>query len=381
MMRLLCVAAVLLLALFVPACTSRPRIVVGCKNFTEQIILGELIAQQIESRTALSVERRFYLGGTYIAHQGILAGRIDIYPEYTGTALTAVLKEPASSDRKQVYDRVKSEYEQRFRLTLGPPLGFNDTFAIEIRGEDARRLKLETLSQAAQFTPQWRAGFGYARDDGAPRATAAPRHRLRHYECDLWRRLVRRQRPAGVVVRPLDLRRRSRLDIAAGRSVADLRLARRARGTAAKPVGLNEKPMFRKILVANDGSPGGQAALSGAIDLALQCGSELHMIRIEEIPRFAATIDEIEEEKEEADLRFTSVIRRAKELAAQKGVSLETHLLAGHPVPSIVEFLRAGTFDLLVGGFMGHSAIYNRLIGSTTNRLVDHAPCAVLVIK
>jgi len=139
--------------------------------------------------------------------------------------------------------------------------------------------------------------------------------------------------------------------------------------------------MFRKILVANDGSPGGQAALSGAIDLALQCGSELHMICIEEIPRFAATIDEIEEEKEEADLRFTSVIRRAKELAAQKGVSLEAHLLAGHPVPSIVEFLRAGTFDLLVVGFMGHSAIYNRLIGSTTDRLVDHAPCAVLVIK
>ena len=139
--------------------------------------------------------------------------------------------------------------------------------------------------------------------------------------------------------------------------------------------------MFRKILVANDGSPGAQAALSAAIDLALKCGGELHMICIEEIPRFAATIDEIEEEKEEADLRFTSVIRRAKELAAQKGVSLETHLLAGHPVPSIVEFLRAGTFDLLVVGFMGHSAIYNRLIGSTTDRLVDHAPCAVLVIK
>ena len=139
--------------------------------------------------------------------------------------------------------------------------------------------------------------------------------------------------------------------------------------------------MFRKILVANDGSPGAQAALSAAIDLALECGGELHMICIEEIPRFAATIDEIEEEKEEAGLRFTAVIKRAKELAGQKGVSLETHLLAGHPVPSIVEFLRAGTFDLLVVGFMGHSAIYNRLIGSTTDRLVDHAPCAVLVIK
>jgi glycine betaine/choline ABC-type transport system substrate-binding protein len=161
---LLCFALALL-----PACRSHPHIVVGCKNFTEQIILGELIAQQIENKTHLPVERRFYLGGTYIAHQGILAGRIDIYPEYTGTALTAILKEQPSSDRKAVYDRVKSEYEQRFHLTLGPPLGFNDTFAIEIRGEDARRLHLETLSQAANYTPEWRPGFGYEfmeRQDG-----------------------------------------------------------------------------------------------------------------------------------------------------------------------------------------------------------------------
>jgi glycine betaine/choline ABC-type transport system substrate-binding protein len=147
--------------LAIGSCTSRPRVVVGCKNFTEQIILGEIIAQQIENKTHIPVERRFYLGGTYIAHQSILAGRIDIYPEYTGTALTAVLKQPPTSDRKAVYDRVKSEYEQRFHLTLGPALGFNDTFAIELRGEDARRLHLETLSQAAQYTSQWRAGFGY----------------------------------------------------------------------------------------------------------------------------------------------------------------------------------------------------------------------------
>ena len=144
-----------------PACRSHPHVVVGCKNFTEQIILGELIAQQIENKTHLPVERRFYLGGTYIAHQGILAGRIDIYPEYTGTALTAILKEQPSSDRKAVYDRVKSEYERRFHLTLGPPLGFDDTFAIEIRGEDARRLHLQTLSEAAKYTPEWRPGFGY----------------------------------------------------------------------------------------------------------------------------------------------------------------------------------------------------------------------------
>jgi len=153
---------VLLTLIFsLPACTRHDRIVVGCKNFTEQIILGELIAQQIENKTQLTVERRFYLGGTYIAHQSILAGRIDVYPEYTGTALTAVLKQPANSNPGAVYDRVKSEYEGRFHLTLGPPFGFNDTFAIEIRGEDARRLHLQTVSQSAPYTPQWRAGFGY----------------------------------------------------------------------------------------------------------------------------------------------------------------------------------------------------------------------------
>ena len=137
------------------------RIVVGSKNFTESFILGELISQQIENQTHLKVDRRFYLAGTYICQQAIVAGRIDIYPEYTGTALTAVLKQQASSDRAEVYRRVKTEYERRFGLTLGPPFGFNDTFAMEIRGEDARRLNLKTLSQAAAFTPQWRAGFGY----------------------------------------------------------------------------------------------------------------------------------------------------------------------------------------------------------------------------
>ena len=137
------------------------RVVVGSKNFTESFILGELIAQQIESHTSLKVERRFYLAGTYICQQAILSGRIDIYPEYTGTALTAVLKQKASGDRVEVYQRVKSEYEHQFGLTLGPPFGFNDTFAMEIRGEDARRLNVKTLSQAVAYAPRWRAGFGY----------------------------------------------------------------------------------------------------------------------------------------------------------------------------------------------------------------------------
>ncbi len=155
--------AIVLFVLTLLSCSPShgDRIVIGSKNFTESFILGELIAQQIESHTHLKVERRFYLAGTYICQQAILAGRIDIYPEYTGTALTAVLKQSAGSDKAEVYQRVKSEYERRFQLTLGPSFGFNDTFAMEIRGEDARRLNVRTLSQAAQFSPQWRAGFGY----------------------------------------------------------------------------------------------------------------------------------------------------------------------------------------------------------------------------
>ncbi len=174
--RVLYFAALLLL----PSCapSHHDRVVVGSKNFTESFILGELIAQQIETRTHLKVERRFYLAGTYICQQAILAERIDVYPEYTGTALTAILKQNAGGDKQDVYRRVKSEYEHRFGLTLGPSLGFNDTFAMEIRGEDARRLNLKTLSQAAVFASQWRAGFGYEfmeRPDGYPGLAAAYR--------------------------------------------------------------------------------------------------------------------------------------------------------------------------------------------------------------
>jgi len=137
------------------------RIVIGSKNFTESLILGELMAQQIEAQTDLKVERRFYLAGTYICHQAVLAGRIDIYPEYTGTALSAILKRKPEGSGAEVYQRVKDEYEKRLGLTLGSSFGFNDTFAMEIRGDDARRLNIRTLSQAAAYAPQWRAGFGY----------------------------------------------------------------------------------------------------------------------------------------------------------------------------------------------------------------------------
>jgi osmoprotectant transport system substrate-binding protein len=159
------------------------RIVIGSKNFTEQAILGEIFAQQLEAKTNLRVERRFYLAGSFICQQAILSGRIDIYPEYTGTALTAILKEKPQGKREDVYRRVKSEYEKRFHLDLGPPLGFNDTFAIEIRGEDARRLNLRTISQAAAYTAKWRPGFGYEfmeRSDGYKGLAAT--YRLRFAE-------------------------------------------------------------------------------------------------------------------------------------------------------------------------------------------------------
>lgn len=146
-----------------PSClrSRRNRIVIGSKNFTESMILAEILAQQIEAHTHLAVERRFYLQGTFICQQAILAGRIDMYPEYTGTAVTAILKQKPVGNEQAVYQKLKSEYEQRFHLTLGPPFGFNDTFAIEIRAEDARRLHLQTLSNAVPYAPHWRAGFGY----------------------------------------------------------------------------------------------------------------------------------------------------------------------------------------------------------------------------
>src|SRR5580704_3429780 len=157
------ITTLILISMLMTTCgPSRANlIVVGSKNFTEQLILGEIIAQQIENKTHLLVERRFYLAGTFICQQAILAGRIDIYPEYTGTALTAVLKEKPNGDREKVYSEVKNEYEKRFNLAVGAPFGFDDTFAIEVRGDDARRLGLKTISQSAAYTPQWRAGFGY----------------------------------------------------------------------------------------------------------------------------------------------------------------------------------------------------------------------------
>ena len=136
-------------------------VVIGSKNFPEQALLGEILAQQIEARTHLRVERRFYLAGSFICQQAMLSGRIDAYVEYTGTALTAILHDAVAGSRENVFEQVRREYQQRFKFEVLPSLGFDDTFAMIVRGGDARRLQVTTLSQAAKFTPQWRPGFGY----------------------------------------------------------------------------------------------------------------------------------------------------------------------------------------------------------------------------
>jgi osmoprotectant transport system substrate-binding protein len=137
------------------------EIVVGSKNFSEQALLGEIVAQHLEARTHHEVTRRFYLAGSYICQQALLAGRVDLYVEYTGTALTAILHDPLEADPAAVLRRVRSEYQRRFGLEVFPSLGFNNTFAIVVRGEDARRLHLKTISDAAPVAHEWRAGFGY----------------------------------------------------------------------------------------------------------------------------------------------------------------------------------------------------------------------------
>jgi osmoprotectant transport system permease protein len=146
-------------------------IVIGAKNFTEQTILGEILAQQIEAKTNLNVDRRFNLGGTFICHEAVKAGKIDGYVEYTGTAFTTILQRKPISNPQQVYQQVKQAYQEKFRLEVFPSLGFENTFAIVIRQEEADKYNLKTISEAAKYTPQWKAGFGYEffeRQDGYP---------------------------------------------------------------------------------------------------------------------------------------------------------------------------------------------------------------------
>jgi osmoprotectant transport system substrate-binding protein len=136
------------------------RIVIGAKNFTEQVILGELLAQEIEA-TGEMVDRRFYLAGSYIAHQALVAGRIDAYVEYTGTALTSVLKQPLDHDPDRVLATVRRIYAEKYAVRVQPSLGFENTFAMVLRGEDADRLRVTKLSDLSQAAPTLRLGVGY----------------------------------------------------------------------------------------------------------------------------------------------------------------------------------------------------------------------------
>jgi osmoprotectant transport system substrate-binding protein len=155
------------------ACHKAPqsKITVGSKFFTEQVVLAELLAQHIESQTGIPVVRKTNLGGSLLVHKALLAGELDLYVEYTGTALTAVLNEPPQGDSSVVYDRVKQLYSDRFHLEVTEPLGFENTFAMVIRGDDARRLHLQKISDISPIAPKWRAGVGYEfleRPDGFP---------------------------------------------------------------------------------------------------------------------------------------------------------------------------------------------------------------------
>jgi osmoprotectant transport system substrate-binding protein len=162
-MKPLLPSLVLFLWLFGGACRApeKPHLVVSSKFFTEQIILAELLAQHIEARTGIPVERKTNLGGTLLVHKAIVKGDVDLYVEYTGTALTAVLGERPEGDSDSVYQRVRAEYGRRFALEVTEPLGFENTFAMVVRGEDARQNHLERISDIAPLAPGWRAGVGY----------------------------------------------------------------------------------------------------------------------------------------------------------------------------------------------------------------------------
>lgn len=165
------IIGVLIALLSLTACgTSGPRRVrIGAKNFTEQEILGEIIAQHVAKRIPNPVERRFNLGGTLLAHEALRTGQIDLFPEYTGTALATIVKE--SAPRAGVFARVRAHYLEKFQIEWLDPIGVDNGFAMVVRGADARDLKLDSLSDAAQAGRPWVLGVGYEfeqRADGLP---------------------------------------------------------------------------------------------------------------------------------------------------------------------------------------------------------------------
>jgi osmoprotectant transport system substrate-binding protein len=141
--------------------TRQTKIIIGSKFFTEQVVLAELLAQHIEAKTGIPVVRKTNLGGTLLVHKALLSGDLDLYVEYTGTALTTVLSEAPQGTSVDVYNRVKKLYAEKFHLEVTEPLGFENTFAMVIRGDDAKNLHIHTLSDLAAVAPKWRVGVGY----------------------------------------------------------------------------------------------------------------------------------------------------------------------------------------------------------------------------
>jgi osmoprotectant transport system substrate-binding protein len=169
-------ALTLLITLTACAPPRSSHIVIGAKDFTEQVILGELLAQEIEASGGGPVERRFWLAGSYLCQQALVSNRIDAYVEYTGTALTAILKQPLDRDPTSVDATITHLYAQRYHVRVFPSLGFNDTFAMVIRGSDARALHLRTISDILPHATTWRLGVGYEfaeRPDGLHGLSAA----------------------------------------------------------------------------------------------------------------------------------------------------------------------------------------------------------------
>jgi osmoprotectant transport system substrate-binding protein len=169
MHRLLLLTLVVTVTLLNSCRAPEPQIVIGSKFFTEQVVLAELLAQHIEARTGIHVERKTNLGGTLLVHKAMQAGQVDLYVEYTGTALNAVLNESPTGDSSAVYQRVKQLYGQRFNFEITEPLGFENTFAMVIRGGDAQQLHLQRMSDLVAVAPKWRIGVGFEfleRSDG-----------------------------------------------------------------------------------------------------------------------------------------------------------------------------------------------------------------------
>ena len=152
-------ALVLLASAPLLACRKSGAVRVGSKNFSESVLLGEILVQSLQ-RAGVAVEHKSNLGGSFVCHQAMLAGDLDAYVEYTGTALVAILKEPPQSDPDSVRRAVERAYADKFAMTWLPSLGFDDTFAILVRKADAARLSLSRVSDLAAH-PELRPGFGY----------------------------------------------------------------------------------------------------------------------------------------------------------------------------------------------------------------------------